>query len=120
MNGKSKKSIKDILEMSPKQFQQWFEEQERLSNEEHFEDKALKQFVVEPEESGNDITISLSSFTLLFIILCAICAITVITGSKGLLNPYVASAIAILSAIGFILLAANAKKHDLKNNMKYK
>ena len=120
MNAKSKKSVKDILEMSPKQFQQWFEEEERRSGDENFEDTALKEFLGEPEKSENGITISFSSFILLFIVLCAICAISIITGSQVTSNPFIVSAITILSAIGIILLAIKAKENDLKNNMKYR
>lgn len=42
------------------------------------------------------------------------------TSTKGSMEPYVAVPIAILSMIGIVMLAIDAKKNDEENNKKYK
>ncbi len=117
MNDKSQ-TEKIAFEMSEEKFQQMLEEQERS---ETFEDKALEQFVRKPEESNlYDKFISITHFFLLFFLLCVICACSIIGSTKGWMEPYVAVPIAILSMIGIVILAIDAKKNDERNNKKYK
>lgn len=111
-------TVKKALEMSEEEFQQMLEEQERTKP---FEDKALEQFVRKPEESNlYDKFISVTHFFLLFFLLCVICSCSIIGSTKGSMEPYVAVPIAILSMIGIVMLAIDAKKNEEENNKKYK
>lgn len=113
-------TVKTALEMSKEKFQQMLEEQE-WSNKETCEDKALEQFVRKPEESNlDDKIISTVNFILLFLLFCVICVFSVISSTKGWMEPYVSAPIAILSMIGIIILAIDAKKNNERNNKKYK
>lgn len=111
-------TVKKALEMPEEEFQQMLKEQERS---EPFEDKALEQFVKKPEKSNlYDKFISVTHFFLLFFLLCVICSCSIISSTKGWMEPYVAVPIAILSMIGIVILAIDAKKNDERNNKKYK
>lgn len=111
-------TAKKALEMSEEEFQQMLKEQERS---EPFEDEALGQFVRKPEESNlYDKFISVTHFFLLFFLLCVICACSVISATKGWMESYVAAPIAVLSMIGIVILAIDAKKNGEENNKKYK
>lgn len=103
-------TVKKALEMSEAQEQS-----------ESFEDKALEQFVRKPEETNlYNKFISVSHFFLLFFLLCVICACSIISSTKGWMEPFVAIPIAFLSMIGIVVLAIDAKKNDEENNKKYK
>lgn len=117
MNDKSK-TEKTAFGMLEEEFQQMLGEQERS---EPFEDKALEQFVRKPKESNlYDTFISITHYFLLFFLLCFICACSIISSTKGWMEPYVAVPIAILSMIGIVILAIDTKKNDERNNKKYK
>ena len=113
MNDKSK-TEKTAFGMSKEEFQQMLEEQERS---EPFEDKALEQFVRKPKESNLlskiDKIISSVNFILLFLLLCIIFTVSVVSTAKSI-------PIAILSMIGIIILIIEAKRNNDENNRKYK
>lgn len=57
-------------------------------------------------------SMSFRNFISLFLVLCIICSITIIGSTKGEINPYMASIIALFSFLGILILALEAKKHD--------
>ena len=111
---------KTAFEMSEEEFQQMLKEQER-SYKETFKDETLEQFVKKPEELNlYDKFISFTHFFLLFFLLCIICAYSIISSTKGWMEPFVSVPIAFLSMIGIVVLAIDTKKNDEENNKKYK
>ena len=104
--------------MSKEDFSKMLEEYERNNS---FEDPALEQFVKKPEKSNLvDNIVSTKNSILLFFLFCVICAVSIISGSKGMMEPYVAAPIAGLSMIGIIIIAKDTKKYQDENNKKYK
>ena len=117
MNQESNEKLTSIG-MSKEGFSKMLEEYERNNS---FEDPAHEQFVRKPEKSNLlDNVVSKSNSILLFFLFCVICAVSIISGSKGTMEPYVAAPIAVLSMIGIIIIAKDAKKYQDENNKKYK
>ena len=117
MNQESNKKLTSI-EMSKEDFSKMVEERERNNS---FEGSALERFVRKPEKSNLlDNTVSTTNSFLLFFLFCVICAVSIISGSKGMMEPYVAAPIAGLSMIGIIIIAKDTKKYQDENNKKYK
>ena len=108
MNQESNKKLTSI-EMSKEDFSKMVEEHERNNS---FEGSALERFVRKPEKSDFlDKIVSTTNSFLLFFLLCVICTVSIIGGSKGTMEPYVAAPIATLSMIGIIIIAKNIKKY---------
>ena len=117
MNQESNKKLTSI-EMSKEDFSKMVEEHERNNS---FEGSALERFVRKPEKSNLlDNTVSTTNSFLLFFLFCVICAVSIISGSKGTMEPYVAVPTAALSMIGIIIIAKDIKKYQDENNKKYK
>lgn len=57
-------------------------------------------------------SMSFRNFISLFLFLCIICSTTIIGSTKGEMNPYIASIIALFSFLGILILALEAKEHD--------
>lgn len=109
MNEKSN-TKKNVFGMTKEEFYKMLEEQERLSKE-SFEDKALEQFVKEPEKYNlYDKVISTTNLILLFFLFGIIFIVSVISGFKGTMKAYVVVPIAVFSMIGILILITNAKK----------
>ena len=117
MNQESNEKLTSI-EMSKEDFSKMFGEYERNNP---FKAPALEQFVRKPEKSNLvDNIVSTTNYILLFLLFCVICAVSIISGSKGTMEPYVAISIAVLSMIGIIIIAKDMKKYQDENNKKYK
>lgn len=52
------------------------------------------------------------NFITLFLFLCIILSTTIISSTKGWINPYIASIIALFSFLSILILALEAKEHD--------
>lgn len=97
-------------------------EQERLSENSSFEDPSLEKFVKEPSEPDSNDNFELKPFQifLLIFLFLIMLLVSIVSGSNGGMEYYVAIPIAILSFSGVLFLIKCAKKHDEENNKRYK
>lgn len=117
-----KSNVKTDFSLTEEELDKIMEEVRISENSPPFEDLALKQFVKEPSESDlcNNFKLKPWQFTLLTFLLLIMLLVSILSGSNGGMEIYVAIPIAFLSFLGFLILMICAKEHDEENNKRYK